>query len=143
VDLIVQKTQDLSTLTREELCTLVGALVDNQRELASSQQRMLQEMQLMRRSIQQLIRVSPAQATQLNRLMRETAEKLVARYRVEHMEKASTLVANSIRRDVRLRAGIQSMRELPRCEFEAYMDYIALWDDYKTIKALRTRAERR
>lgn len=142
MDLIAQKPQDLSALTREDLCTLVASLVDNQQRLAVSQQGMLEEIRLLRRSVQQLTKVSPAQATQLNRLMRETAEKLCAQYRLQDIENGAVRLCNCIRRDVRLRAGIQSMRELPRCEFEAYCNYIALWDDYKAVKTLRKKAGR-
>lgn len=131
--LITQGAQDLQVMTREELCTLVGALVDNQQSMAVSMQRMMEEMQLLRRSVQQLTKVTPAQATELNRLMKETAQALSDRYRVQAVDKVTAL----IRKDVRLRAGIKSMREMPRCEYEAFCSYIALWDDYKKIKALR------
>lgn len=131
--LIPQGAQDLQAMTRDELCTLVGALVDNQQHMAVSMQRMTEEMQLLRRSVQQLTKVTPSQATELNRLMRETAQALSDRYRVQAVDKVVAL----IRRDVRLRAGIKSMRDLPRCEYEAFCSYIALWDDYKKIRALR------
>ncbi len=131
--LIPQGAQDLQAMTRDELCTLVGALVDNQQHMAVSMQRMTEEMQLLRRSVQQLTKVTPSQATELNRLMRETAQALSDRYRVQAVDKVAAL----IRKDVRLRAGIKSMRDLPRCEYEAFCSYIALWDDYKKIRALR------
>lgn len=143
MDLITKQAQDLSQLSREDLCQLIGALVENQRSLAEGQQQMAEEMRLMRRSIQQLTKVTPAQATQLNRLMRETAETLVQRYRLQDIPNAVTLLSNCIRRDVRFRAGIQSMRDLPRCEFDAYVNYISLWDNYKAAKSIRSRQERK
>lgn len=143
MDLITKQAQDLSQLTREDLCQLIGALVENQRGMAALQQQMADELQKMRRSIQQLTKVTPAQATQLNRLMRDTAQALVVRYRLQDIPNAVTLMANCIRRDVRFRAGIQSMRDLPRCEAEAYINYISLWDNYKVVKTLRSRAEKK
>lgn len=113
------------------------------RQMLESQQAMAQEIEQLRRSVQLLTKVTPAQAAAINRAMRERAEALSARYRIWDIENHVTLLSNCIRRDVRFRAGISSIKELPRCECEAYLHYIEMWDDYKAVRALREKAMRR
>lgn len=110
------------------------------RQLLSNQQAMAQEIEQLRRSVQLLTKVTPAQATALNRAMRERAAVLGERYRLQDVGNYLTLLSNCIRRDVRFRAGISSIKDLPRCEWEAYMHYIDMWDDYKVARKLREKA---
>lgn len=63
--------------------------------------------------------------------------KLGVSYRAPGCEKA---VANAIRRDVRLMQGVQSIRELPRCEYAVALQHVRIWDNYKTMKAIKGKA---
>lgn len=110
------------------------------RQLLSNQQAMAQEIEQLRRSVQLLTKVTPAQATALNRAMRERAAVICERYRLQDEGNCLTLLSNCIRRDVRFRAGISSIKDLPRCEWEAYMHYVDMWDDYKEVRKIREKA---
>lgn len=90
----------------------------------------------MEREIRLLTKVTPAQATAINAAIREHAAELCAAYRVRGQEKA---VANAIRRAVKLTTGVNSVRELPRCEYSVAMQQVQLWDDYKAMKAIKAK----
>lgn len=85
-----------------------------------------------------LTKVTPAQATAINTAIRSRAAALCAARRMPPgCEKD---VANRLRRDIRLATGVQSMRDLPRCDYAVTMQRVEMWDDYKAIRAIRDKA---
>lgn len=88
------------------------------------------------REIRLLTKVTPAQANAINAAVRERAAELCASYRATGCEK---LVANAIRRAVKLTTGVSNVRELPRCEYSVAMQQVAMWDDYKAMKAIKAK----
>ena len=35
--------------------------------------------------------------------------------------------------------GVQNVREVPRCEYSVALQTVKLWDDYKTMKAIKAK----
>ena len=95
-----------------------------------------ERMTALEQQVRLLTKVTPAQATELNRAVRVRAAELCETYRIAGSEKS---VANAIRRAVKLLTGVGSMRELPRCEYTVAMEQVRMWDDYKTMKAIKNK----
>lgn len=95
-------------------------------------------MMQLQRQVRLLEKVTPAQASAINRAIRERAVELCAIYmlRGDGYDKA---VAKEIRKAFKLRFGANTAKELPRCEYEVAMAQIQGWDDYKTMKGIRER----
>ena len=110
---------------REALQTMAGLL-------RTTNETMLQ----LQRQVRLLEKVTPAQASALNRAVRERAMELCAIYmlRADGCEKA---VAAAIRKAVKLRFGAATAKDLPRCEYEVAMAQVQGWDDYKIMKGIR------
>ena len=100
-----------------------------------------ENMQQLQRQVRLLEKVTPAQASALNRAIRERAVELCAIYmlRDEGGEKA---VAAAIRKAVKLRFGAASAKDLPRCEYEVAIVQVRTWDDYKIMKGIREKVKR-
>ena len=105
--------------------------------MAGTMRKMMEEMSGLRREVRLLTKVTPAQANAINTAIRDRASTLCCEYRAPGCEKN---VANAIRRAVKLTTGISNVRELPRCEFSIAMQQIAMWDDYKQMKAIKAKA---
>jgi hypothetical protein len=110
---------------REALQTMAGLL-------RTTNETMLQ----LQRQVRLLEKVTPAQASALNRAIRERAMELCAIYMIPGADKA---VAAAIRKAVKLRFGATTAKDLPRCEYEVAMAQIQGWDDYKTMKDIKGR----
>ena len=110
---------------REALQTMAGLLRTTNETMAQLQ-----------RQVRLLEKVTPAQASALNRAIRERATEICAIYmlRSEGAEKA---VAAAIRKAVKLRFSANTSKDLPRCEYEVAMAQVQGWDDYKVMKGIR------
>lgn len=83
-----------------------------------------------------LTKVTPAQARAIHEAVRSRAAELCQEWQIAGKEKAA---ANAIRRAVRLSTGVSSMKDLPRCDYPVVIRQIQLWDDYKVMKAIKTK----
>ena len=95
-----------------------------------------ERMAALEREVRLLTKVTPAQASAIQAAIRSRAAEICAQYRAEGCEKAA---ATAIRRAVRLTTGVNSVRDLPRCEYGVAMEQVRIWDDYKAMKAIRAR----
>ncbi len=86
--------------------------------------------------VRMLTKVTPAQATAINAAIRERAGTLCIAYRASGCEKQA---AAAIRKAIRQTMGAQAVRELPRCQYELVLKQVAMWDDYKTMKLIRSK----
>ena len=93
-------------------------------------------MESLRRQVRLLEKVTPAQASALNAAIRARAAALCADYRCAGGEKA---VAAAIRKAIRIQFGATTVRELPRCDYEVARRQVDMWEDYRTIKAIKGR----
>ena len=110
---------------REALQTMAGLLRTTNETMAQLQ-----------RQVRLLEKVTPAQATAINRAIRERAAALCRVYGARDCDKA---VAAAIRKAIKLRFGANTAKELPRCEYEVAMAQVNGWDDYKTMKEIKGR----
>lgn len=110
---------------REALQTMAGLL-------RATNETMMQ----LQRQVRLLEKVTPAQATVINRAIRERAAEICAIYMVRG-DQAEKLAAAAIRKAVKLQFGAGSVKEVPRCDYETALVQIRTWDDYKTMKGIR------
>ena len=47
------------------------------------------------------------------------------------------MAGNAIRRELRLTMGVQSVRDVPRCEYNVALQTVRLWDDYRVMKTMK------
>ena len=112
---------------REALQTMAGLLRTTNETMAQLQ-----------RQVRLLEKVTPAQASALNKAIRERAAQLCDLYAARGCVKP---VAAAILKAVKLRFGAATAKDLPRCEYEVAMTQVQGWDDYKTMKEIKGRAK--
>lgn len=95
-----------------------------------------ERMGMLEQQVRLLTKVTPAQASAISTAIRDRAKELCAIYRATGCEKAT---GNAIRRELRLTMGVQNVREVPRCEYSVALQTVKLWDDYKTMKAIKAK----
>ena len=89
--------------------------------------------------VRMLEKVTPSQAADLNRAIRERTAEVVAEDRLKGLDKP---VAAAIRKAVRLSTGARSVREIARCDYRPILEMVTTWDDYKAIKAIKAKGAR-
>lgn len=87
--------------------------------------------------VRHLTKVTPAQATDINKAVRQRAEALCREYGATGCERQ---VADRIRRAIKLGSGASNVREIPACEYKVTMNQVSMWDDYKVIRDIKTKA---
>lgn len=87
--------------------------------------------------VRQLTKVTSAQATSINKAVRQRAEALCREYGATGCERQ---VADRIRRAIKLGSGASNVREIPACEYKVTMNQVSMWDDYKVIRDIKTKA---
>ena len=94
----------------------------------------------LRRQVALLEKVTPAQASAVNRAIRERAAEICGVYGIRGAagEKAA---ASAIRKAIRLQFGAASAREIPRCEYGVAMDAAGKWDDYREMMKIKKRGQ--
>lgn len=95
-----------------------------------------ERMTALEKQVRMLEKVTPSQAADLNALIRERAAAVCAEYRMAGLDKP---VAAAIRRSVRIATGARSVREIARCDCKPVRELISCWDEYKTLKAIKTK----
>ena len=107
--------------------------------MAAMLQATTESMEQLRRQVRLLEKVTPAQATTINRAIRERATEICAIYMVRG-DKGEKLAAAAIRKAVKLQFGAGSVKEIPRCDYEIALEQVRTWDDYKAMKIIKGRA---
>lgn len=125
----------------EESCspTLTGAeaLVEIGQQMAVMAEALRathERMAALEAEVRRLKPVTPAQAGEIGRAIRERAAALCREYRAEGGEARA---ANAIRKAVKVTCGAQSLREISRCDYEIALRVVAMWDDYQVMKRIR------
>ena len=98
-----------------------------------------ERMAALEQAVRTLEKVTPAQASAVNRAVRERAKAVCAEYLAEGSEREA---AAAIRRSVRESTGARSAREIPRVDYPAVMDQVRTWDEYRVMKAIRKKGAR-
>ena len=137
---------ELATMKPTDALPIPAAVAEEMQQMRAALQTMAgllrttnETMAQLQRQVRLLEKVTPAQASALNKAIRERAGELCAIYmlRGEGFDKA---VAKEIRKAVKLRFGANTAKELPRCEYEVAMSQVQGWDDYKIMKDIKGRA---
>ena len=137
---------DMMTIRRDNALPIPAAVAEEMRQMREALQTMAgllrttnETMAQLQRQVRLLEKVTPAQASALNRAIRERAVQLCDLYAARGCDKA---VAAAIRKAVKLRFGATTAKDLPRCEYEVVMAQVQGWDDYKTMKGIREKVMR-
>ena len=132
---------ELVTIKQNGALPIPAAVVEEMQQMREALQTMAgllratnETMMQLQRQVRLLEKVTPSQASALNRAIRERATELCAIYMAPGCDKA---VATAIRKAVKLRFGAATAKELPRCEYEVAMAQVQGWDDYKVMKGIR------
>jgi len=99
-----------------------------------------ERMGALEQQVRLLTKVTPMQAGEINGAVRARAADLCSAHKMAGKEQA---VAAAIRRVLRLSYGVQSVRDLPRCEYQVALQQAQIWDDYKAMKKIRGREAQR
>lgn len=86
--------------------------------------------------VKRLTKVTPSQASALNKAIRERAAQICEKHRASGCEKAVTA---AIRKAIKETCGISSTRELPRCDYAVAARQVAIWDNYRTILEIKAK----
>jgi uncharacterized coiled-coil protein SlyX len=117
----------------------MGAVIVQQQQLmqrmADALASMNQRMGQLERQLRQLTPITSTQEKALGDKIKFRAQELQKSYNLPG--KAVSLIANAIRKDIKLEGGVRAIRELPRVEYPVYVDRIALWDDYAAMRAIK------
>ena len=114
----------------------LGQMGEIMRGMADMLRATNERMGMLEQQVRLLTKVTPAQASAISAAIRDRAKELCAAYRATGCEKAT---GNAIRRELRLTMGVQNVREVPRCEYSVALQTVKLWDDYKTMKAIKAK----
>lgn len=133
---LMQRTEQAPALPAE-VAQAVTQMAQAMRGMADMVRATNERMTALEQQVRLLTKVTPAQAAEINAAIRARAAELCQSYRCAGCEKAA---ANAIRRAVRLMQGVQSVRELPRCEYSVALQQARIWDDYKAMRAMKARS---
>lgn len=133
---LMQTNPGTPTALPAEVQATLMQMGDIMRGMANMLRATNERMASLEREVKLLTKVTPAQAGAINEAIRVRAADLCEAYRAQGCERAA---ANAIRRAVRLTTGTNSVRDLPRCEYSVAMEQVRMWDDRKTMKALRAK----
>ena len=132
---------ELVTMKQNGALPIPAAVVEEMQQMREALQTMAgllratnETMMQLQRQVRLLEKVTPSQASAMNRAIRERATELCAIYMAPACDKA---VATAIRKAVKLRFGASTAKDLPRCEYEVAMAQVQGWDDYKVMKGIR------
>ena len=120
----------------DEVTQLFAQVAQTMQSMATMIRATNERMAALEQSVRLLNKVTPAQASAINAAIRERAAELCAEYRAAGCE---TAVGNAIRKELKLTMGVQSVRDVARCEYAVAVQTVRLWDDYRIMKAVKAR----
>lgn len=136
----------------------VQELLAGMRAMGEMMRVMNERMTAMEQTIRTLEKVTPGQAAEVNRKIRERAGEICREY---HMGEELGMfvasggkweavpqiwqpdpeqlkeIAGAIRKDVREMTGVKTAREIARCDYPAVKEFIESWEDYDVIRGIR------
>ncbi|MDD3410337.1 MAG: hypothetical protein PHY12_05970 [Eubacteriales bacterium] len=127
----------IAALTPERCYQLFVQMDQSMRVMAEVLRSTNDNVETLKRQLQQMVPLTAAQANALNRQIRQRAASLREQYRLDMQ--ADAAIATAIRKDVKLAAGARSIGELPRSLYGVYCDQVALWDEYTAMKIIKRR----
>ena len=95
-----------------------------------------ERMQALETEVRHLVKVTPAQAAELNAAIRAQAKEVCRIHRAAGGEKRA---AAAIRKALKAICGSGTVRDILRCDYQVALRTVQLWDDYKQMEAIRNR----
>ncbi|MDL2317678.1 hypothetical protein LJC74_01100 [Eubacteriales bacterium OttesenSCG-928-A19] len=123
----------------EQLANMTQANTEAIKAIAAAMQNTNERMTKLERQQALMVQVTSAQANALKGAIRDRARQLAKEHRLAENPKALVAIGNAIRKHVRIQAGVDTIRELPRCEFGVNQQRIAMWDEYPVMKAIKAK----
>ena len=138
----------------------VAELLAGMRAMGEMMRVMGERMTAMEATIRTLEKVTPGQAAEINKRIRERAAEICREYSMGSVrgiyvaygggesweagpqiwqpdpEQLKELTA-AIRKDMREMTGVRTAREIARCDYQTVKEFISDWDDYDAIRAIR------
>lgn len=140
----------------------IQELLAGMRAMGEMMRVMNERMTAMEQTIRTLEKVTPGQAAEVNRKIRERAGEICREYGMEKVgsvtidhradgkmgliekqeirtpdpERLKELTG-AIRRDVREMTGVKTAREIARCDYPAVKEFVESWEDYDVIRRIR------
>ena len=148
-DLMEQPPQGAQGISLRQLGTMMGQMVELMRGVAESQRMLNARVEKLEKQNALAMRVTAAQVGEISKAIQRRTEAICAEYGFDRMReqheavyrgKVQEPIARAIRKAVKLTAGVNSLRELPKCEYSVTLEQIALWEDYRVIAAMKERA---
>ena len=135
----------------------IGALAEMLRVTNERMQALENEVRSLGAAVRTLEKVTPQQASRINKAIRERGLELCREYRIgvtitpvvqgvgsvpeqarfEASEEKAKRISAAIRAEVRTMAGAKTAREVARCDYETVIGYVQAWEDYETIQRIR------
>lgn len=129
----------------------IGKLLKNNTEamerIAASQDVIQNRMEALEKQVRLNTPVTDKQARYLADKARDKARELLEKKEsgLSEDKKAVTKLAGLIKKDVMMRNGVGSLREIPRCEYSVTMSQIEIWNNalalFDIVKEARKRKE--
>jgi len=147
-EMIPQPKPDGELVDLRELGAMMGQMVELMRGVAESQRMINARVEKLEKQNALAIRVTASQAREIGNEIQHRAEVICAVQGFDQIMKQHPSVyfyacrepiARAIRKAVKLAAGVNSLRELPKCEYSVVLEQIALWEDYRVITAVKER----
>ena len=142
----------------------VRELLAGMRAMGEMMRVMGERMTAMEATIRTLEKVTPGQAAEINKRIRERAAQICREYSMGSVrgmyviqggdyrgeagpeiwqpdpEKLKAM-ATAIRKDVREMTGVKTAREIARCDYQAVKEFIQEWEDYDEIRKIRGKGQ--
>ena len=167
---MIEFTEQLPTVPEETGVILqtgknVRELLAGMRAMGEMMRVMSERMTVMEQTIRTLEKVTPGQAAEINRMIRERARQICREYSMGSVrgmyvvsaggkswddgpeiwqpdpERLKAMVT-AIRKDVREMTGVKTAREIARCDYPAVKEFIEGWEDYDAIQRIRKGAKK-
>ena len=135
-DLIKMQPGEVDTPMERALLQQVRIMQENMLNLAMLLKESNARMKALESEVHRLVKVTAAQATEINAAIRQRAAEVCRMHRAEGREKAA---AAAIRKSLKATCGTGTVRELPRCDFATALRLVQLWDDYAVMQAIKGR----
>lgn len=130
----IMDTRNGDLLTAQQATAVeIKRMAEMMATMAAMLQATTESMEQLRRQVRLLEKVTPAQATEINKAIRGRATEICAIYMIRD-DRAEKLAAAAIRKAVKLQFGAGAVKEIPRCDFEIALEQVQGWDDYKVMK---------
>ena len=128
---MVQENHGLAEATLE-----IHEMRDGMLQMALLIREMNERMAELEKTLRDQVKVTPAQASAINREIRKRATELCRMYSAEGGEHDTIL---AIRRSLKATCGAGCVRDLRRCDYELALKAVRIWEDYRAMNRIKAK----